>query len=176
MNLVDPDGEDWYSIKKKNESGNYITSYEYTDYKSQEELDKNNIEGRYLGNALVIVIGTYDEKIGKNGTMLDDDAVAATFTIYGVNGKDDIKSYCGLTVSSDPTKFPMLLEGEYMATHQQMATSPYGKGSLTYIIKTMDGSTMLPPVGAIISQRRRTIWMKSFYIEQIGMEKQQMHL
>ena len=87
------------------------------------------------------------EKIGKNGTMLDDDAVAATFTIYGVNGKDDIKSYCGLTVSSDPTKFPMLLEGEYMATHQQMATSIYGKGSLTYIIKTMDGSTMLPPVG-----------------------------
>ena len=116
--------------KEKKRNGNYITSYEYTDYKSQEELDKNNIEGRYLGNALVIVIGTYDEKIGKNGTMLDDDAVAATFTIYGVNGKDDIKSYCGLTVSSDPTKFPMLLEGEYMATHQQMATSRYGKGSL----------------------------------------------
>ena len=146
----EPGGPGWEGLvfhKEKNENGNYITSYEYTDYKSQEELDKNNIEGRYLGNALVIVIGTYDEKIGKNGTMLDDDAVAATFTIYGVNGKDDIKSYCGLTVSSDPTKFPMLLEGEYMATHQQMATSRYGKGSLTYIIKTMDGSTMLPPVG-----------------------------
>ena len=90
--------------------GSYITSYEYTNCKSQEELDKNNIEGRYLGEALVIIEGTYDEKIGKDGTMMGDDAVAATFTIYGVNGKDDIETHCGLTVSSNPNKFPMLLE------------------------------------------------------------------
>lgn len=147
VNLVDPDGRDWYSVQRKNKDGFYITSYEYTDYKSQEELDKNNIEGRYLGEALVVIEGKNDEKIGEDGTMMDEDAVPAIFTIYGVNGKDDIETYIGLTVSSDPTKFPMLSEGEYIASHQQMATSVYGRGSLTYIIRTLDGSTKLPPKG-----------------------------
>lgn len=40
VNLVDPDGRDWYSIITTDDKNNEITNYKYTNYSSQAELDK----------------------------------------------------------------------------------------------------------------------------------------
>ena len=46
VKLVDPDGEDWYEIENKETQQKEI---KWTDYNSQEEMDKNGIDGKYLG-------------------------------------------------------------------------------------------------------------------------------
>ena len=46
VRLVDPDGEDWYEIENKETQQKEI---KWTDYNSQEEMDKNGIDGKYLG-------------------------------------------------------------------------------------------------------------------------------
>lgn len=147
VNLVDPDGRDWYSIITKDDKNNEITTYKYTNYSSQAELNKNNISGHYLGEALVIIDGSHNECLGSKGTIEDNDAITATFTIYGINGEDDIKTYKGLTVSSDPNKYSRIDDGEYLLYHQQMATSAYAKDSKTYIIVNRDGSRKIKPYG-----------------------------
>ena len=147
VNLVDPDGRDWYSIITTDDKNNEITTYKYTNYSSQAELDKNNISGHYLGEALVIIDGSHNECLGSKGTIEDDDAITATFTIYGINGEDDIKTYKGLTVSSDPNKYSRIDDGEYLLYHQQMATSVYAKDSKTYRIVNRDRSLLIKPYG-----------------------------
>ena len=147
VNLVDPDGRDWYSIITTDDKNNEITTYKYTNYSSQAELDKNNISGYYLGEALVIIDGSHNECLGSKGTIEDDDAITATFTIYGINGEDDIKTYKGLTVSSDPNKYSRINDGEYLLYHQQMANSAYAKDSKTYRVVNRDGSPKIKPHG-----------------------------
>ena len=147
VNLVDPDGEDWYSVTTQDGNGNEITSYKHTNYTSQAELERNNISGYYLGEALVIINGLHNERLGANGTIEDNDAITATFTIYGINGEDDIKTYKGLTISSNPNKYSRINDGEYLLYHQQMATSAYAKDSKTYRIVNRDGSPQIKPYG-----------------------------
>lgn len=43
----------------------------------------------------------------------------------------------------------MIEAGDYEGRHQQMATSPYSKGSLTYRIHNLDGTTKITPVGGV---------------------------
>lgn len=54
-----------------------------------------------------------------------------------------------------------------------MATSVYGRDSLTYIIRTLDGSTKLPPKGGYNIAKKQVLWMAFFYIEPILMVGQQ---
>lgn len=51
-----------------------------------------------------------------NGTLNGKDSKSADVTVYGINGKDDVKTYKGLTMSSDPSKFSVLNEGWYDGT------------------------------------------------------------
>ena len=44
--------------------------------------------------------------------MTGEGAKAASVNIYGTNGPDDIKSYHGVSVSSNPDTYPMLIDGE----------------------------------------------------------------
>ena len=150
--FVDLDGRDWYSyeqivLDEDNHQFHFVTMYAWTTATSQEELDATGIEGSYLGEAIVEVNGYYNERIGSNGTLTDDDAICASITIYGINGPNDIKSYPGLSMSSDPSKYSAIENGDYMMYHEQMATSPYGKGSLTYRIATQDKKVELAPLG-----------------------------
>ena len=125
MKLVDPDGMemDWYEYINK-ETGNKEIGW--TDYHSQEELDDNNIEGTYLGQAFVLFEGSYDEKLGdkdfsnkgwdgrhNTGYIDGENAITAHITVYGNNGPDDIGSYTGYTMSSDPSIFGVVADGEY---------------------------------------------------------------
>ena len=153
MNRVDPEGLDWYSQQVRapstDESGDFITLYKYTTAHSQEELERLGVDGTYLGEAVVLFEGSLNEKIGSDGTMKSDDAIPAAVTIYGINGEDDIQQYVGLSVSSDPSIYPMIEPGEYKMRQQQMSHSTYKDGGYNYLIMTMEGNTKIPPVGGI---------------------------
>ena len=127
----------------------------WTDHKSQADMDKAGVNGHYLGNAFVYVKGNKDETLDANGKLSGDGANPATITIYGINGKNDIQSYKGLSVSSDPSQYSMVASGDYKAHYKDMANSPYGSkgGTLSYLITNLDGSTNIPTEGGEINKK-----------------------
>ena len=167
VNYVDPDGRDWYSYEKYSEKDDdqetCIVVYAWTNASSQAELDASGIKGTYLGEAVVVFKGSYNETIGKDGKLTGDDANPALVTIYGINNSEDIESYLGLSVSSDPTKYSMIQDGEYRMFHQQMATSAYAKTSLTYRICAPDGNLELNPVGGINKSNGENVMKGIFF-------------
>jgi hypothetical protein len=152
--VTDPNGKDWYEVDNEETQKKDV---KWTEYKSQAEMDKNKVEGSYLGEVFVHFKGSKDEKVGKNGKLDGEGAKAAEVTIYGKGGKDDIKTYDrGLTMSSNSDKYSQVASGDYNAYYQDMATSPYGtegakkKGietALTYKVTNLDGSGNLPIEG-----------------------------
>ena len=144
MSFVDRDGKDWYETEI--EGGK---RYLYTKFKSQEQLDKAEISGRYLGEAVGIFEGRNDETLGADMTITGNGAKPAVVTIFGVNGEEDIKTYKGLTTPCDRSKYNTLGEGEYSARYQDMAHSCYGIAgakstsaqALTYFIENTFGKT-----------------------------------
>lgn len=128
VNFVDPFGMDWYStieeVEDENGKKSQETRYYWTKAKSQKEMYGLGIEGAYLGEAVVVFNGYYGEKLGKDGTLTGEGAKAASVNIYGTNGPDDIKSYHGLSVSSNPDKYPMLIDGrEWKNVERQLGKS-----------------------------------------------------
>lgn len=73
-----------------------------------------------------------------------------------------------LTVSSNPSIYPMIEVGDYLAYHQQMSSSVYGKNALTYRITTMDGNTLIPPQGGENKYTKKRIFQTCFFIGRIG--------
>ncbi len=155
VNFVDPDGRDWYSYEKpiKNEDGTVRTEtqYAWTAATSQEELDKLGvIGGVYRGEAVIVFNGYEDESLDKNGYLTKIDGNPADVTIYGINGPNDIKTYMGLSVSSNPNIYPKVAQGEYMLQQSQMSTSVYAGPSFTYRMRTLVNSKnayLIPPEG-----------------------------
>ena len=76
-------------------------------------MDKNKIEGSYLGEAFVHFEGSKDEKLGDGDNLYGKGAILADVTVYGPEGADDIKKYKGYTMSSDPDKFGVVADGDY---------------------------------------------------------------
>jgi RHS repeat-associated protein len=140
--LVDINGMEWYEVEN---SETKETEIKWTNFKSQDEMDENGVEGKFLGEAVVVFNGSEDEKLGKDGKLTGEGANPAEVIIYGINGEDDINTYDGLTMTSDPEKYSPIEEGDYNAFYQDMATSPYGSkgGTLSYRISKVDGSLVL---------------------------------
>ena len=115
VRLVDPNGEDWY----ENESG----EIKWTDHKNQEQMDENNINGRYLGETVVLFEGSTDEKLGKSGYLDGEGAVTAKVTVYGKSGSDDIDNYIGFTMSSDYEKYGAIADGYYNVEYDENGKS-----------------------------------------------------
>ncbi|MDI6833101.1 MAG: hypothetical protein QMD02_04550, partial [Bacteroidales bacterium] len=143
--LKDPNGMDWYEVENKETQEKEI---KWTDYKSQAEMNENKIDGKYLGEAVVIFKGSKDEKLDEDGKLTGEGANPANVTIYGINGPDDINTYNGMTIPKS-NDYSTIDEGEYKAFYQDMATSLYGtagakaKGippAYTYRIKSLDGT------------------------------------
>jgi hypothetical protein len=135
--LIDPDGRDWAEVETS--SGKDVKK-EIQWFDSKKAFEKSGQKGTYLGKAAVVFNGSRDEKLGDDNTLTGQGAKAADVTVYGTKGKDDIQSYKGLSVSSDPSKYSMVDEGWYNAKEQQMANSPYGKDSKNYRLSTLDGN------------------------------------
>lgn len=122
INAIDPDGRDWYEAEGE---------IRWTELKSQQAMNKAKLAGKYLGEAVVAFNGYYDERLGKDGKLVNSEgempegAKMANVTVYGSNGKDDIVQYLGYTMSSDPEKFGVLANGEYNVIRDSRM-GPYG--------------------------------------------------
>jgi len=147
ISRIDPDGRDWYEDKE----GNLHWHTDLTKDNYESFFEEHNIEGNYLGQAVVVMDGSGGENLGSSGTLTGEDALSAKVTIYGPGGPDDIQTYDGLTVSSDPNLFTPIASGDYEGYHQQMASSIYGQGSLTYRIRQLDGNHTLPTEGGALN-------------------------
>jgi hypothetical protein len=112
-------------------------------------MQKNGVDGTYLGEAVVHFQGSNSEQLGDDKTLTGQNAKPATVTIYGINGASDIKTYDGLTMSSDPNQYSAVASGDYQAFYQNMGNSAYGsKGnSLSYRVANLDGTLNLPIEG-----------------------------
>ena len=123
VNFVDLDGRDWYSTSEEIEDENgmkkQVIKYHWTEAKSQEEMYGLGIEGAYLGEAVVVFNGYYDEKLGKDGTLTGEGAKAASVTVYGPRGADDIGEYTGFTMSSDFKTFGAIANGTYNVSFKE---------------------------------------------------------
>lgn len=145
IRYVDPIGMDWY------ESNNGAILW--TDYTSQKELDDNDIRGRYLGQAHVVFSGSRYAKLGiKNGGKgyIDGEgAVTANVTVYGPDGKDDITSLTGFTMTSDVEQYGAISEGLFNANYDSKGKSGALKSNWTLNnrgeIPTMDNEPNLSP-------------------------------
>lgn len=114
---------DWYStieeIEDENGKKSQVTRYHWTEAKSQEELYGLGIEGTYLGEAVVVFNGYYDERLGKDGKLTGEGAKAASVTVYGPRGADDIGEYTGFTMSSDFNTFGAIANGTYNVSFKE---------------------------------------------------------
>lgn len=123
MNFVDLDGRDGYSTSEEIEDENgmkkQVTKCHWTEAKSQEEMYGLGIDGAYLGEAVVVFNGYYDEKLGKDGTLTGEGAKAASVTVYGPRGADDIGEYTGFTMSSDFKTFGAIANGTYNVSFKE---------------------------------------------------------
>ena len=112
VNYVDPDGRAWYQT--------LYGSIRWTEYRSQEELDKERIDGRYLGEVVLLFNGSRNERLGTNDNLFGDGAVLAKATLYGRDGADDITEFDGFTMSSDFKTFGAIADGEYTVNHKEI--------------------------------------------------------
>lgn len=117
IKYVDPDGRDWYETE-----GGSIT---WTDYKSQQAMDKAKLAGRYLGEAVVSFNGYYEEALGKGNNLWGEGAKLATATVYGPGGSNDIATYDAFTMSSNYNEYGAIKNGDYSLDYVE-ATGPMG--------------------------------------------------
>jgi len=117
VNRFDPDGRDWFSsldsVGCDNGQTIWQTQIHYTNLTSQKQLDKNSINGTYLGKTVVLFDGYYDEKLGKDNTLDGPESKHATATVYGANGPDDITQYTAFTMTSNYDKYGAIQDGIY---------------------------------------------------------------
>ncbi|MCB2379963.1 DUF6443 domain-containing protein [Hymenobacter sp. BT635] len=132
--LVDLDGKDWFYYKAQGatdagwhwQNGNkYEHKYKDKDGKSQS----TTITGT---QAAVVFNGSRYERLGTNskgeaGYIDGNGAITASVTVYGPNGKDDIHTYTGYTMSSDANAFGAIDEGTYNGNYDSKGKS----GALT---------------------------------------------
>ncbi len=133
---IDPDGCAWYlpngypapnTVNAQKRSGEQLP-LQWTDCKSQEEMDKAGIEGVYYGESVVIFNGYKDEHFGtvngKGKYLGGDDAKLADVTLYGPNGPDDITTGLrGFTMTSDYDKYGAIDDGIYWGNYDEKGKS-----------------------------------------------------
>ena len=118
--------DDWY----EDSDGNI----NWTDYKSQAEMDKAGLDGKYPGEIVVVFKGSTTENLGENDYLNGEGANPAIVTVYGKYGADDIESYTGYTMSSNYTKYGAIADGYYDVVYDEKGKS--GKISSHYAVNS----------------------------------------
>jgi len=115
VNRVDPDGlwDDWV----ERADGTIYWDKNATSPETTKEGE------RYLGKAVVVFNGSENEKLGKGDNLYGEGAVIAKATVYGSKGSDDIKEYGAYTMSSDPSKYGVVADGEYTVYYDKKGKS-----------------------------------------------------
>lgn len=144
VNRIDPDGRDWYGVKDNSEDlTNQLYTIHYTDCTSQEQMDKRNINGDYMGKYVVVFNGYYDEKLGDDKTIDGPNSKKAIATVYGKT-IDEVQDYDSFTMSSDFKRYGAIKDGVYDGSWKEWS----GNGSIpkNYVlngegpIETIDGN------------------------------------
>ena len=123
INFGDYNGMDWYGYKDSIEINGVMTetySIRYTEYTSQEELDKNNISGDYLGKRVVSIMGSYNEVLDDSKMIDGEKTIHATARVY-INPEDETTptEYIAFTMSSDYNKYGAIKDGNYNVTYRE---------------------------------------------------------
>ncbi|MEA4935443.1 MAG: DUF6443 domain-containing protein [Paludibacter sp.] len=131
IRFIDPDGRDWFEYTKAGEtekSWNWHdgSTFEHSFGKDKDGNEKFETLSGY--KAVVVFNGSKDEKLGKGDNLFGEGAKLASVTVYGPEGTDDIQSYQGFTMSSDPTKFGVVADGTYTVNKLKEGErlGPYG--------------------------------------------------
>lgn len=114
IKYIDPDGNDWFYHSRDGKSKPEWLWHDGKEYNTGVKNNKGEevvLQGR---EAVVVFNGNMDEKLGKGDNFFGEGAKLADVTVYGPGGKDDIQRYKGYTMSSDPTKFGVVAEGDYI--------------------------------------------------------------
>lgn len=120
INFVDPTGMvengslDWV------ERDGAIVWDENVTSADDEDLQEGD---RYLGKAVVVFEGSENEKLGKGNNLFGEGANLAKATVYGPGGVDDIKEYGAYTMSSDPSNYGTVADGEYTVYYDKIGKS-----------------------------------------------------
>jgi len=125
---IDPDGMDWFYYSIDGKSDPTWIWHEGHSYNTGVK-DSNGKEVVLQGQeAVVILNGSTDEKLGEGQNMYAKDAKLADVIVYGPGGEDDIQHYKGYTMSSDPTKFGVVANGDYTVNRlkPEEQVGPYG--------------------------------------------------
>lgn len=114
---IDPDGQDWFEYQKEGSKEKSWNWHEGSEYKMKTGVDadgKDVFQTLAGQKAVVVFNGSLNEKLGEGQKMTGKGAVLASVTVYGPGGADDVKNYDGYTMSSDPSKFGVVADGNYM--------------------------------------------------------------
>ena len=116
IRFIDEDGRDWFEATDNSENSTYF-------WDESEKLWLINNQGtfRNVGKNVVVFDGSREECPGtKDGTgkYIDGDgAINAIVSVYGSNGSDDVNTYTGYTMTSDPDKYVPIAEGEFRGSY-----------------------------------------------------------
>ena len=127
VNVVDPDGEDWfyYSIDGKSDpSWNWRDEHEY----HTGVRDKNGDEIVLPGYEVVVEFnGSREERLGvkdgKDGFLDGEGANPAIVVVYGAEGVKDIHLFTGFTMTSNAPKYTPIAEGLYNLNYDKQGKS-----------------------------------------------------
>jgi RHS repeat-associated protein len=114
---VDLDGNEWFYHSTDGKSDPTWNWHDGDKYKTGVK-DSNGKEVVLDGvEAVVSFKGSRDEKLGekdgKDGYINGKGAKTASVTVYGPDGKDDVHTFTGYTMSSNSKKFGAIDEGTY---------------------------------------------------------------
>lgn len=129
--LVDPDGKDWFFHSPDGKSDPTWIWHEGSEYRTGV-YDENGNEVVLQGvEAVVVFRGSRGETLGTNkdgepGFIDGEGAVTADVTVYGPAGEDDIHTYTGYTMSSNPNDYGVMADGTYDGNYD----APGKSGSL----------------------------------------------
>ncbi|MDP2303917.1 MAG: RHS repeat-associated core domain-containing protein [Ignavibacteria bacterium] len=117
LGRIDPTGmlDDWVEDKDGN-------IYWDENAKSQETTKEGET---YLGEVVVVFEGSENEQLGEGDNLYGDGAHLANVTVYGPGGSEDVNTYKGYTMSSDPNKFGVVADGNF-TVNRTTTPGPYG--------------------------------------------------
>ena len=127
VNAMDPDGEDWFYYSVDGHSDPQWVWHDGETYRTGQK-GANGKEIVLKGaKAVVVFHGSRQEKLGtrngQSGYINGKGAVTAEVTVYGPGGADDIHTFTGYTMTSDPKKFGAIDEGTYNANYDKEGKS-----------------------------------------------------
>jgi RHS repeat-associated protein len=129
--FLDPNGLDWFYYKTEGdedaawhwqEGSEYEHSYTYKDKDGKEQTGSIKLQGV---KAAIVFDGREGENLGEGNSLYGEGAQLASVTVYGPSGADDIETYEGYTLSTDPSRFGVV---ESNST-DWLSANAYYKGS-----------------------------------------------